>query len=486
MPRKLKYTYEYVCAFLKGAGYTLLSSYNGTRERIKVRCPKGHISNIWFSNFHTHGNRCFECYGSKKYNIEFIREYAISEGYVLKSDIYERAGAKLEFMCPKKHIYRVSWEKFYRRGFRCSFCSGKYGGLNIEIARERFMEAGYTLLDVEYESATHPMEFKCGNGHTHKMNLNNLSRGQRCGKCYEEFENGRSSRPERQIESHLSKMGITFSSRDRGVIAPYELDFYFPEHKVALEYCGLYWHSDAVGKPRNYHYKKMVACREKGIRLITVFEDEFLMRPSVVLSRFFHSLGVSQKVIYARKCDVIEVGKKEARAFMEENHLQGSGAFKIAYGLCFEGELVGVLTGGSIGRKHVSAGKNIIELKRLAFSPGVVVVGGASRLFKRFKTHCVNNGYEEIRSYCDMRYGNPFNPIYEKLGFTFLTESKYTPHYFKGQKRYRNYSLRKTPEERLTGKTEWELREAQGYRRIWDCGHRTYVLNLKKGCVDVG
>ena len=77
-----------------------------------------------------------------------------------------------------------------------------------------------------------------------------------------------------------------------------------------------------------------------------------------------------------------------------------------------------------------------------------------------------------------MRYGNIFKPVYEVLGFTLEGYTKYTPHYTKSGKRYRNISLRKTPEERLTGKTEWELRKEQGYDRIWDCGHRTYIYKI--------
>lgn len=44
---------------------------------------------------------------------------------------------------------------------------------------------------------------------------------------------------------------------------------------------------------------------------------------------------------------------------------------------------------------------------------------------------------------------------------------------------FRNQSLAIAKEERPTGKSEWELRKEQGYRRIWDCGHRTYVFNLE-------
>jgi hypothetical protein len=31
---------------------------------------------------------------------------------------------------------------------------------------------------------------------------------------------------------------------------------------------------------------------------------------------------------------------------------------------------------------------------------------------------------------------------------------------------------------KLLNCTEWGLRSSQGYDRIWDCGHRTYVYQL--------
>ena len=99
----------------------------------------------------------------------------------------------------------------------------------------------------------------------------------------------------------------------------------------------------------------------------------------------------------------------------------------------------------------------------------------------KFSKDVINTDFpsvEFLKSFCDMRYANIFNPVYEVLGFTLKCKTNYTPHYCKGQKRYRNFSLRKTPEERLTGKTEWELRREQGYDRIWDCGHRTYVYDV--------
>lgn len=49
---------------------------------------------------------------------------------------------------------------------------------------------------------------------------------------------------------------------------------------------------------------------------------------------------------------------------------------------------------------------------------------------------------------------------------------------FKNGKRYRNFSLRKNEEEQKLDKTEFELRIGQGYDRIWDVGHRTYLYKI--------
>jgi len=150
----------------------------------------------------------------------------------------------------------------------------------------------------------------------------------------------------------------------------------------------------------------------------------------------------------------------------------------VAFGLFYNDTLVQVLSLGHLSRSHAGKGGNFIELKRLASLPNLIVVGGASKLFAAAKKWSVENGYTHIKSYCDMRWANQLKPVYETLGFELVGETKYTPHYFRGQKRYRNQTLRKTPTERLTRKTEWELRQEQGFDRIWDCGHRSYVYNL--------
>jgi hypothetical protein len=54
------------------------------------------------------------------------------------------------------------------------------------------------------------------------------------------------------------------------------------------------------------------------------------------------------------------------------------------------------------------------------------------------------------------------------------------PDYYwcKGQRRFHKSGLRKTEEEKLSGKIEAELREAQGYRKIWDLGKKRWIFQI--------
>lgn len=61
---------------------------------------------------------------------------------------------------------------------------------------------------------------------------------------------------------------------NRGIIYPQEIDLYLPKLKLAIEVNGLFWHSIQGGKPIDYHLNKSLLCREKGIRLIHIYEFE--------------------------------------------------------------------------------------------------------------------------------------------------------------------------------------------------------------------
>lgn len=80
------------------------------------------------------------------------------------------------------------------------------------------------------------------------------------------------------------------------IIAPKQLDIYVPEKKLAIEYCGIYWHSeDGRGKRgKTYHFDKWVDCLNNEIKLLTIFEDEWLFKQDQVIELIKHNLTGSE------------------------------------------------------------------------------------------------------------------------------------------------------------------------------------------------
>ena len=62
----------------------------------------------------------------------------------------------------------------------------------------------------------------------------------------------------------------------KSIIKPYELDIYVPSLKLAVEYNSTWYHSVENGCSIDYHLNKSLLCREKGIRLIHIYEFEDL------------------------------------------------------------------------------------------------------------------------------------------------------------------------------------------------------------------
>src|SRR5699024_10088949 len=100
---------------------------------------------------------------------------------------------------------------------------------------------------------------------------------------------------------------------------------------------------------RNYHLSKLEQCNSKGIKLIQIFEDEWLFKKDIVKSKLSHLLGEnSNKRVYARKCYIDKITNEEKLQFLERNHIQGSDQSTIKLGLWLPSlggdELVAVMT----------------------------------------------------------------------------------------------------------------------------------------------
>jgi hypothetical protein len=64
------------------------------------------------------------------------------------------------------------------------------------------------------------------------------------------------------------------------------------------------------------------------------------------------------------------------------------------------------------------------------------------------------------------------------MGFTIERHVKPDYYWCKDGKRYHKSALRKTKEEKQTGLTEYQLRESQGYHRIYDLGKIKWSMHI--------
>ena len=78
------------------------------------------------------------------------------------------------------------------------------------------------------------------------------------------------------VQTELENLNLTFDTKNRKIIKPFELDFYIPKYNLAIECNGDYWHSTLVkSADKNYHLNKYLLCKEKGVRLIQIPESEW-------------------------------------------------------------------------------------------------------------------------------------------------------------------------------------------------------------------
>ena len=83
---------------------------------------------------------------------------------------------------------------------------------------------------------------------------------------------------------------------DRKTLNGKEIDLLIQSRNIGIEYNGLKWHSEEYEKDYKYHIEKTKLCLNKGIRLIQIFEDEYIQHPDIVKNKLKHLIGVNDSI----------------------------------------------------------------------------------------------------------------------------------------------------------------------------------------------
>lgn len=274
---------------------------------------------------------------------------------------------------------------------------------------------------------------------------------------------------EQSIKQILDKHHIDYVENDRTILSGKEVDIFIPSHKLAIECNGIYWHSSKFHQ-NSYHQDKYNECANKGIQLITIWEDQIRMCPEKIESLLLSKLGIYTNRIYARLCDVREISRNDSKAFINAVHLQNDVNSSYRFGLYYNNELVSVMTFGK--SRNCMSKCEAYELYRYATKPGYQIIGGASKLFSCFKKN-VNPSIVISFSSNDISNGS----LYDILGFE---KSSQTIGYWyvKNNVRYHRYTFSKHRLVELgydKSLSEFEIMDSLGYSRIYDSGQTKWV-----------
>jgi hypothetical protein len=270
-----------------------------------------------------------------------------------------------------------------------------------------------------------------------------------------------------ELFQFVKEIAPTTVLSDRTIINPKELDIVVPG-KLAIEYDGLWWHSELFLRP-DYADRKFSACQDAGIRLLRVFEDEWRDKRELVQQMIMHRLGLNRIVIGARSCELVELKLKERRAFFNAYHLDGDVKARTALGLKFRGELVAAM---SLRRPFHKTHANFSEVARFAQKPGISVAGALSRLSKRAVKLEKDRGKQGLLTYVDHRVGD--GQSYVKAGFKIVTHST-GPRFWWTDFKHR-YGRFKFKADRTQGLSERDVAQREGVVKIWGCSNLMLTL----------
>lgn len=362
----------------------------------------------------------------------------------------------------------------------CPYCAGRrvlpgyndLATLNPDLAAEWHSELNETKPSMYTRGSNYRAWWQCKDGHSWFAKIADRSIiGSGCPTCSAGLS---VSADEQELCDFIRSHGFIVEQSNRDLLDGMELDLLIREKNIAIEYNGLYWHTEKRGKDKTYHYNKWLNSKKAGIQLIQIWEDEWKSNKEQIKSMVLHKLGVNNHArVYARKTKVKTVGIEQIREFLNDNHVQGFASGSYYYGLFEENELHAAI----VLKKESNNRLNIVR-----YATNASVIGGFSKLIAyieaelrpdslvTFSDHCVSDG-----------------KLYEANGFIADCEIPPDYRYVVGMKRqhkfgFRLKKFRDSPNLKWeAGLTERELAQLNGIERIWDAGKTKWVKTVNTG-----
>jgi hypothetical protein len=449
--------------------------YKGRAKKVCVICPI-HGEFMTIPADHAKGKcGCPKCHNMYVTTEEFIEKARKVHGdkFDYSQVVYVAAQKHVTIICPKHGPFRQTpTNHLNKRG--CSLC--RYEKSARKLSRDEFIrratevhQGRYSYDKVEYVDARTHVTITCpDHGDFNQIPYSHIGQKAGCPSCVSSGP----SKAQLAIHEHLSR----FTEADlevrqgRGYC---RYDIYLPEHKIAIEYNGAVWHSTRYSKDPIKDSKKFVIAQSEGVKMISIYDDEWLSKESVVLAFLESAIGQGE-AIHVSECEITEIGTSMAHDFIERNHIQGGVKSEVNLALTHADAIVAVMSfnNPTYGRW---------ELTRYCSTANIE--GGPEKLLKAFLEMPALK-IDSVIAYSENRLC--MDSLYENLGFKI--DAELPPDYWyttgdpkHGRKDKSDYELEHLetlfPGCDIHNKTEREICEENGLYQIYDCGKRKWVLD---------
>lgn len=444
--------------------------YINNSTKVCIICPK-HGEFLQSPNSHLQGIGCPMCAGRNKTTQDIIKIFKDIHGdkYDYSKVKYVNNETKVCIICPEHGEF---WQTphHHKNGIGCPLCGIKKNSDARTYTSAQFIEKAkqvhgnkYDYSNTFYTKSREQITIICPKHGVFQQLPNDHLTGHGCPSCASTM-----SQPENDIICHLKNLGISnIVQRNRQVLNGQEIDIYLPDFKFAIEYNGLYWHSESKGKDKWYHLNKTLNAQKKDITLIHIFEDEWLEHKDLILDKISHFIHKNtNQVVGARKCTITLIDHKIAKKFLDDYHIQGFATSSLYYGGFYNNELIGVMS-------FLKEKEGLWNLTRFATNYHYSIPGLANKIFKHFIDDNKNE-IVKVKTFLDRRWYHTKDNLYTKLGFESTKIICPDYRYIVKNKRVHKFNFRKVTLHKKYGfpltMTEKEMCHQLGFERIWDCG----------------
>lgn len=282
-------------------------------SRIRFKCIKGHIKQDTISNMITCPS-CLHCSKNKpvidrsKNLLKDVRP-ELEEEYSKNNDksfdeLTYGSNYIAEWVCKKNnnHIWKrvVNKRGLVEKDVGCLRCKyeSKLLMSRFPELKSQYCEDNECIFEELLAYDDRRVKWKCLENpeHTFYKKVKSMIFHRACHKCVDESH---TSKDEQEIFKELKDMfpNNDLTNNDRDAIGGnFELDMYFKDLKIAIEYNGTYWH-DTEKHPymKDRHYRKQQECIYNGIMLIVIWEDDYINNQEQVLKEL--ETMIKQKIV---------------------------------------------------------------------------------------------------------------------------------------------------------------------------------------------